>query len=222
MNTRQKGFYRDKEVLASIEEYRVLDTEQICILHFNDLKHGIVKARQRLRKLYLSKKVNRGRDDMAEPYYYYTDRKPYNTNHTVNKNWGIIYLIHKAQKWEHLEVMQSEYPVGNLQADGFLGFVNTFTDKFNFYFIESDRTDSKNKFNKVRLYNELYSSGAYLKEPWVQKTDKFPEILIITDTLGKMERIENHIKNENSEGLRFKVLTFDGIKQELLAAPNKP
>ena len=108
-NARLKGSRRDSIVLASIEEFGVLNTDQIYVLHFSNIKHGIVKARQRLRKLYTTKKVRRGREDIAEPCYYYTGRKPSSVSHIVNRNWGIIYLLNKIRGWEKLQELKSEY-----------------------------------------------------------------------------------------------------------------
>ena len=43
MNTRQKGYYRDRCIVDTIEMFECLNTEQIYYLFFTDIKHGKVK-----------------------------------------------------------------------------------------------------------------------------------------------------------------------------------
>lgn len=218
LNDRLRGFHRDRDVLESIRTYEVLNTEQVYILHFSELRHGLKKARERLRKLYNIKRINRGRLDLTESCYYYDGKRPNGIEHIINRNWGFIYLLHQANQWERMADWRREYSIGPLQADGFLGLHNSFTKMNRYWFVESDRSASNNKFEKIRLYNELYKSDSYLRESWAKLkiTSRFPTVLIVTDTDKKASHIQRLIEQENKENLLFEVITIESIKELLI------
>ncbi len=219
LNLRQIGSRRLKEIKESLETYQALTVEQVAAMHFYKLKSGENKARERLRKLAQTyKSVQSEKLDTSGKLYYFYEKRPQHNSaaHVINRNWGFMWIIRGKKDYQKVVDMDIEYDIGTLVADGFIGLYNAFTGITDYWFIESDRASSKNKFEKIIKYTEYYKSGKYKTEFWAQKTKRFPGILIVTDTISKARRIIELIKKQNTEGLRFTVLTVDEIKESLL------
>lgn len=218
MKTKRKGYYRDNEVKRSIEKFEILSTEQIYVLHFSNIKcieYGLNKTRERMRKM---RGVKKRRLDFRLPTFYYMEGKSKMNNaiHDVNRNWGFIYLIKLHQDKYKFDGLRIEYVIGNVRSDGFLRLCRYIDDKdVVYYFVESDMSGSKNKFDKIGKYNELFRSKGYINEDWVRDVKHFPHVLIVIDGEGKRREIEDKIKKENIEGLEFIVLSVDEIKTRL-------
>jgi len=218
LKTRKKGYYRDNEVKRSIEKFEILSTEQIYVLHFNNIKcveYGLNKTRERMRKM---KGVKKRRLDFRLPTFYYIEGKGKmsNTIHDVNRNWGFIYLIKLHQDKYRFDSLRIEYVIGNVRSDGFLRLVRYIDDKdVVCYFVESDISGSKNKFDKIIKYNELFRSKGYINEDWVSVVRHFPHILIVIDDESKKKEIEDRVEKENVEELEFIILSVDEIKTRL-------
>jgi len=96
--------------------------------------------------------------------------------------------------------------------------------------IESDRVDSRNKFNKIKEYVDIYREGRYKNEFWYKKVRRFPNILIVCDSEKKKDKIieiekrdnikfviyDENIEKEVKLNLKFIVLTVDEIKREVI------
>ena len=235
MTTRQKGYYRDKCIVDIIDEFGVLTTEQVYYLLFSNINYGMVKCRERLRILRNKDKINAVRVDINECNCFYVDRKPNKyLEHDLNRNWGYIYLLryvgdnHKYYKFNEI---RNEYVMcGNiLRPDGIIGFKNYVTNGHKYFFIESDRVESNNKFVKVSNYNEIYKNKLYLNEYWFKLVDRFPHILIVCNSEKKKNKVMKIVEIDNIEynyiengkvknnGLKFIVKTVDEIKLELSA-----
>jgi hypothetical protein len=183
-------------------------------------KYGLVKCRERLRKLVEFKKIQRGRVDISQPAYFYTITKPSLTqlDHVIQRNWAFIWLKMNCKSWEKFNHLENEYVLGSLRADGFCQIENkhNIEQPNKFYFIESDKTGSKNQFNKVKVYNEMYQSKVYLQEYWAEAATKFPFVLVVTDSPTKALKIKASIKQDNKNDIKFQVITLNEIKIELL------
>lgn len=222
MQTRQKGFYRNKEIIFYLTGYfKVLTTEQIYVLffsHIKDFTQGMNKTREVLRKLRKNKSLNLkwNRQDFNEPNYYYFDKKPYNPDHEINRNWGFIYLLNKFKTYHRFNDVRTEYVLGLLQADGFIELRNFVTDKLLCFFIESDIVNSKNKFRKVKKYNDMHVSRIYKKEKWSLEVENFPDILVVTDSAKRVDTLNKYVEKENKRDLIFEIIYVEDIKKMIL------
>lgn len=219
MKTKEKGFYRKKEMIVYLRDYfKVLTTTQFYLLFFGDVRHGLIKTREVLRKMRLDKNIiglKFSRQDFSQDNYYYFDRKPYNPNHAINRSWGIIYLLNKFKLYHRFSDVKIEYVLGDLQADGFLELRNYVSGRLLCWFIESDIGSSKNRFNKVVKYGDMKVSGIYKRERWVGNTDYFPDVLVVTDSEKRVNLLERYVKSDNKVGIDFKVVSVGMIKREL-------
>jgi hypothetical protein len=220
LNLRQVGSQRLNDIKNSLETYQALTVEQVMAMHFRDLKYGGNKARERLQKLSQTyKSVQKERLDTSGKLYYFYEKRPQHNSaaHVINRNWGFLYLTQGKKDYEKVVDLDAEYNLDMLVADGFLGLHNTFTGVTDYWFIESDKASSKNKFEKVLKYTEYYKSGKYKLEHWASKTKRFPGVLIVTDSATKAKRILGLIEKQNAERIRFKVITVEDIKTEIMS-----
>lgn len=213
MNQRLKGSRRDKEILQAIEDYGVLNTEQVKALFFSDIQSGLRKAQERLYKLHKRDRLNRCRFEDG-PYCYYRERKPKTLEHLLGLNWVRIWVLKNCRTWDKIHSFNYEQDYGVLRTDGFVAINNLFTKKYRFVFLEMDR--GFNKFDKVAKYCKLYTTGKYESWWWAALAERFPEILIVTATPGREKRILDMVKKQNTAGLEFKVQLLENIRKEVL------
>lgn len=211
-----KGYHRDNAVLEAIHACKALDTEQVRVLLFTGQKHSRRKAQERLQRLHSLGKVNRWRPGPEHPYIYYPDKKHGRIEHLVMLNWVYCWTARGLQSWEKIYRWDYEQNYGILQCDAFATVKNTVTGKLVFGFVELDRAESGNTFDKVKKYCDLYEAGGYEKWWWVDLADKFPEIVIVTTSLARERSIRFLIQKENRCNLRFKVFQLDEIKKEAM------
>lgn len=219
-NLRQVGSQRLREIKDSLETYQALTVEQVVVMHFRGLKYGGNKARERLQKLSQTyKSVQKEVLDTSGKLYYFYERRPLHNSadHVINRNWGFIYLLRGRKDFQKVVDLDTEYDLDVLRADGFVGLFNTFTGDTDYWFIESDKASSKNKFEKIIKYTQYYKTGKYKLEHWHKKTKRFPGVLIVTDTSQKAIKILELIEKQNTEGIRFKVLTVEEIKEQIMS-----
>ena len=217
MNNRMKGFYRDKAIIRAVEQYKCLNTEQIQCLLFGNMKSGLRKCQQRLKRLTDRGKLKRWRYDLEEPYAYYITRLE-QMEHTILLNWSIIWIKTNLKSWEEIYSFEYEvkkYPM--IRPDAFVAIENKITSKFKFIYIEMDRAESANRFDKVRKYNDLYESNKFKGEWWVKLTKRFPPIILVTTEMKRLKKIEKHIERENRNGLEFIACLVDDLRKEVLS-----
>lgn len=210
-NQRARGYYRDKAILEAIDARICLDTLQVMSLYFN-FPQGRRKAQERLLKLYQRKKVSRERTPDGYAYYY---QRPGPLMHTIGVNWVRIWFEKCLKSWEQLTHWNYEQDYGLLRADGFAAIKNTVTGKHSFHFVEFDRATTP--FDKVEKYCKLYDTEGYRGRWWVNYTDRFPKVLVVTTSPGRMENIKHLIKENNSARIQFDVRLLNDIKKEVLA-----
>jgi hypothetical protein len=214
MNLVQKGCCRDKEIIKTLENKRALNTKQIAVLFF-DFKTGYKKAQQRMTILHKRKRVKRKQVSKNEPYVYYVGNKPGLLEHLIATNWVYIWFLKRLANWEELWYWDYEKKCDALRYDAFCGIYNSVVKENKFWFVEVDRSD--NDFDKVQKYNKLYSTQGYKNFWWVQKTKRFPSILIVTEQYNRLEKIKDLILRNNTNGLRFKVMLLSEIIEEAIA-----
>lgn len=206
------GSRRDKIIIDLIQSRKALDTEQVRMIAFKDMRSGRRKAQERLQKLYTRQRVKRLRLEPNSPYIYYDGKKHGRVEHLISLNWIRIWIEQNIKGWETLQRWDYEFDHGILQADGFAVIKNTVTDKLRFMFVEMDR--SENTFNKVVKYNDLYESENY--SWWGQYADRFPPILVVTESTLRLRNIMECIGRDNRNGLQFEVYLLDFLKEAIL------
>jgi hypothetical protein len=225
INLRQKGSCRDRRILEAIAERQALDADQVRALFFGRMEYGQRKAQERLQKLFATEKIRR--DETVKPFAYFAGEKSAQLTHRLGVNWARIWLEYGCSTWEKLHSFSYEQDYGVLRADGFAAIKNTVSGKFHFAFVEYDRSIS-NAFDKAAKYCKLFDSGKYSSWWWVELTDRFPPVLVVTTSPARKGKILEAIKKENSAGLEFRVMLLDEVKKEVMGtwtqsgkAPNK-
>jgi hypothetical protein len=206
-NPRQRGSNRDNQIMLTLEEHKALTTEQITALLFR-FAYGQRKAQERLLKLYQRGNVSRSKLNGSYAYYF---ERPGQLEHLIGVNWIRIWLQVTCASWEKVESFSYEMKYRELRTDGFAAIKNTVTGKHRFCFIEYDRTVN-NTFDKVPKYGKLYTSGNYATSWWVELTNRFPAILVVSEK--RAEQIRKIVKEQNSAGLEFKAYSLDEIRKE--------
>lgn len=206
MNKVAKGYDRDNSIVATVEELGALTTQQIYLLHFNDIKTGLRKAQERLGKLTNAGRLKRVR---VEGQYVYFVHKPGLIEHTIDLNWVYIWLKSRLSAYQTMEwEREPDYEI--LRADALVSTFNKITTRYSFMFVELDR--GFNRFDKIAKYNALYNSGKYAGKWWVKHTDSFPAILCVARTTERAELIHRTIVADNTHNLRFDVRVLSDIR----------
>lgn len=212
MSNHQKGYLRDRSILAAVDEQGCLDTEQIRLMFFRDLKYGRRIAQKRLRSLCGRGFLSRGRESTEHPYFYYAGRRSGQVSHRLGINWVRLWMERGLKNWDKVHSFAYEQDYGILRTDGFVAIKNKVTGKLSFYFVEFDNALSGNEFDKVAKYNALYERlpAAW----WVEFTDRFPAIIMVTTSAARAEAIRARIGKENVNGLEFRVYELGYIRGE--------
>jgi len=114
-----------------------------------------------------------------------------------------------------LHSFEREVAHKTLRPDALICVRGTWTDSFSFFYGEFDIAESGHDFaEKVKRYNNFYSSGEYLKMWWVPLAKRFPVIRVVTT--GKIDSIQKKITHENVNNLEFQVFSLDQVKEECL------
>lgn len=207
VNNRRLGYCRDNAILEAVDQRRALETDQVRALLF-PFKAGQRKAQDRLLKLFQRNRL--GREKLESGYAYFREA-PGKLAHTVGVNWVRLWFEKQAKSWEQVR-WEYEADYGILRCDGFAAIRNIPTGKFRFFFVEYDR--GTNVFDKVQKYNYLYASAGYMGRWWVDITERFPAILVVTEAGEK--RIHEMIRMENEHGLEFIVKNVTDIRKEVI------
>lgn len=214
-NPKSKGLKRDRLILQTIEEWGVLDTQQVQAMFFHNMAYGQRKSQERLLKLYRQGKLNRARGEDCYCYYL-NDKPPGMVKHLLATNWVRLWFLQQCASWEILQSWTYEQDYRILRADGFASIKNNMTGKFRFAFVEMDR--ATNSFNKAVLYNKLFGQQDkhLLGKWWFALTDVFPTILIVTTTNTRKNAIQGQIESQNKNNLVFTVKLLDDIQKEVM------
>lgn len=184
----QKGSRRDNQIVSLINRLQALDTEQVRALVFPGMACGRRKAQERLQKLHARGRLNRWRPAPELPYIYFTGKKHGRLEHLIALNWVYCWMVRSVKSWEEVCRWDYEQDYGMLQADAFCVIRNTVTGKLRMWFVELDRAESGNLFDKAQKYCDLYESERYASWWWAELADRFPGVLTVT-TAASRERI---------------------------------
>lgn len=214
-NPKLKGLKRDNLLLQTIEDWRVLNTQQVQAMFFNKMKYGKRKSQDVLLRLHRRGKLNRSRGDDCY-YYYLTGKPPGMIKHLLATNWVRLWFQQQCPSWERLHswVYEQDYKI--LRADGFAAVKNVMTGKYRFTFVEMDR--ATNSFNKVQIYNKLFDhqDKHLLHWWWFALTEVFPTILIVTTSPTSKNAIQGQIEALNKNKLVITVELLDNIQKEVM------
>jgi hypothetical protein len=212
MNNAQRGYLRDREVVALVRRLGAVNTDQVRALMFR-FPTGLRKAQERLSVLVERGELNRCRIAPNEPYVYYIGRRPAQLEHKVMISWAYAHIVTNLASWECLEEWRQEDVCGELRCDAVAGIHIKPTGEWRFVFVEADGGD--NSFDKVSLYNRLYESQAYLGSWWAERASRFPSILVVTHSEGRKRTVLERIRRENVNNLRWEVVTVGEVEEHV-------
>lgn len=162
---------RDKEIIRNIERFRVMDRDSIAELHFSNLKEPCKACNNVLLRLVRDNHIERS--TKFTPYVYMTsDSQIKKTSQKIQHYLAILETYKEIIKTGVTEGFLVEPRFGNkgtVEPDIFLRYRGTS------FFIEIQRTvySEKQMNEKIDRYVELFHQNTL---------DKFPHVLIITDT----------------------------------------
>ena len=218
MNNHQKGYRRVREIVEAVDRCGVLDAVQIELLIYGGRSESNKRQAQRkLQKLHKLRRLNRGRVAVSQPYHYYTGKAPGQPEHRLATNWIYLWMLKNLKNWETLHSFDYEPDYKLLRADALASVKNKVTGKFLFYFIEADL--SHNPFDKVKKYNDLYASERYAGSWWVNLADRFPAVIVATESESRLKAIQKAVDEENVHGLEFRAYLLDHLKEVCRGCP---
>lgn len=211
MNNHQKGYRRDRDVIDTIFEYRILDTPLLQLLCYPSYR----VAQRRLKILCDKQKISRARESIDQPYYYFLERRS-QALHAVGINYARVYLQTIKKGAYCLEKCEYEPDYGFIRPDAVISFASTgIKEDYHTYFIEFDQSSRNHStFDKVKKYTQLHDAPKLWANEWWAR-EFFPDIFIVTETEERLKVIESQIKRDNKNNLVFKVKLLDKIKEEL-------
>lgn len=117
--------------------------------------------------------LNRTRDGIHGEYIYYTKRKPKQLAHALllSETYKHIHRLF------HIVAFDTEVPMDNVRADGFVAYVDKKTSKNRISFIEVEISQNSLK-DKIEKYEVLEMTKKY-KE--YKDFPKMPSLIIVTD-----------------------------------------
>ncbi len=210
-----KCYHRDNAISQAVERHGVLNAEQVESMFFNGLSCGKRIAQRRLKRLHDTKRLKRGRMTFDQPYYYYLGKAPGQVEHRLGVNWVYIWIIKQLKSWEILHSLEYEVDYKTFRMDALVTVRNKVTGKLKLFYIEMDRSD--NNFNKVQQLNQFYQTKKYLSAWWVATADRFPAIIVATETEKRYRHIQTKIKEENAGGLEFQLYLLSELREECLS-----
>ncbi len=217
----RKGYHRVRMIKEAVERHGVLDTYMVELLFYSKRKDSLRAAQDRLQKMHKKGLLNRSRESFDQPYYYYQGKRPGQPEHQLGVNWMYLWILSSLKSWESIHSIAYEQDYGQVRTDAFVAIKNA-ADKarpFKFYFLEFDRAGSGNDFDKVKRYRDLYLSENYLSHWWAPLADRFPAVLVATDTPARARALRKRIHKDVDEYTpEFRVYELDVLRGECYAA----
>lgn len=215
MNQVQRGCDRDRRIVAVVEEWGCLTADQVAALVFAG-PNARRLARGRLKRLADKGDLARVRPSLDLGYCYYVGKKPGRLEHLVAVNWVRLWLGRRLASWEAAERWDYEPDLGVVRPDGLFAARNTVRGTLRLWFVEMERAAGDNRFAKVIKYTEMYQSGAYLKAWWCAEAERFPLVLVVTDSPTRAATARAAVESENKAGLRWDIRLLAEVQGEVL------
>lgn len=208
------GIYRDRLITETVYKMRCLNTLQIELMFFSNLKPMSAKrqCQNSCRRLVEREKLNKIRLIKDECNIYYA--KSYDhIEHIVMANWMLLWYK-LSNKIIHFEYEKNNFQV--VKPDIYAVTYNPWIKEnpYDSVCFEMDKTVT-NEFDKVLKYNKLYENKVY--DEWAIKCAKFPKIIITTTSKNRFNHIKDKIIKQNKYGHRYNVLLLDDLKEECIS-----
>ena len=223
-----KGCRRDKLIREAIDRHGALDTDMVHLMFFRDISTGRRTAQLRLKRLHERGYIRRARESFDQPYYYFTGKKSGQLEHRLGVNWVYLWLLLSLKSWETLHCFDYELDYKTLRADAFTAVKNKVNKDtpFKFYFIEFDRAESGNKFDKFEKYSDLFQSERYMEYNtwWIPLASRFPVVLIVTTNSARARALREQAKQYADPKLypEFRIYELSEIQEECYYAGITP
>lgn len=212
MNNMQKCLNRDAAIVSLLHTHSVMCTEQIAALLFRGQRYPLVSCRRRLRSLTQHGRISRRRFAPYASNVYCVDGWPRQWEHRLGINWAYCWLRQQLKPGEALATWQTPYYSGSIRPDALWEVVSREGSQFGF--LELDR--GTNKFDKVTLYNDYYSGAEYQLETWAARAERFPQVLVVTTTPARRNRILRAVAADNARALRFETILFSTVRSSVV------
>ena len=177
------GSRRDRLIREAVERHGVLDTDMVQLMFFRGMSTGRRGAQHRLKILCDKGYLRRARESFDQPFYYFVGKMSGQLEHRLGVNWVYLWLLLSLKSWETLHCFDYEIDYKVLRADAFAAVKNKVNKErpFKFYYVEFDRAESGNKFDKFDKYTGLFQSERYMEYYtwWLPLADRFPAVIII-------------------------------------------
>lgn len=177
--SRTLGSLYDKQIYKFVEQHRII-TPQLCAAKFYPgRKYSLMIAQKKLRRLYKKKRFKRFASDIRGYYVYHID--PIRQwEHAEMLCWTYLWVESKLAAEEKLVHFETEKDYGFMRPDAVIGIQSG--EKIRYIFIEIDRAEWRNEFDKVPKYCRLFEEKGQPKD--------FPMILIVTNQTTRLETIK--------------------------------
>ena len=220
-DSRAAGKTRDAAILRAVEQCKFISRDQVQALVFGHNYRQ--KCCDRLLRLYKSKRLKRKRVDVAESFVYFLPGEKWNqkAEHYLAVNWVYIALVKQIKSWFKLQAFVREYfcridDNNHLVADSLAVLANKTTKALKPVFVELDRGQSNNEFDKVQKYGALYKSKAWVPSWWAKPDAdgryRFPRVLVVTD---RPVNVQEAIGRDNAAGIRFSVVSLEDVRRDI-------
>ncbi|UKL30054.1 replication-relaxation family protein [Bacillus phage PK2] len=177
---------RDREILNSLRQFRVLDRDQLISIHFNELKQPVVTCNRIMKRLQLNGHVEVNKN--VRPYDYFPSQSPIKkTSGKLSHFKAIADFVIEARKFGRVSEYEVEVKLGKkgtVEPDLFMLWNGTpfFVEVQNSYF------NQKQMSKKLERYEDYYSSGLWKELHWQPANKKyFPYVLIVADRPYSLE-----------------------------------
>jgi hypothetical protein len=201
LNNQKLCAQRDSAILDAIETCGVIDTDQLTRLLFN-FPSGKRKCQDRMKSLHDRNLVKRTRLSLDSPTIYHQGELPGKVKHSLALTWVYLWMMKRPGEilltWDTEELKEF-----GLRVDALCSTKILMTKEIRWYCIELDRYSvSRNRFNKVSIYDELYKKegkiGSYLMKK-LGNPERFPKIIFITDSLKRSQSIKELIRKSETK-----------------------
>jgi hypothetical protein len=171
---------RDKKIIESLQDFKMLDRDQLIELHFGDVKDSVSSCNKVLKRLQRDGHIDC--DTSRRPFHYFPIPTVVKKDSQKAFHFkAIADVVIEAKKAGNLTVYEVEPKLGEkgtVEPDLFMCW-----NKIPL-FVEVQRTFNSKKYmtDKIEKYQEYYESEKWKELHWQQPNKKyFPYILVITN-----------------------------------------
>ncbi len=184
---------RDKDILESLRQFRVLNRDQIIELHFKGLKQDVTTCNRVMRRLQLLGEVDVDRN--VRPYVYFPNPTTVSKNSSKLKHFrAIADVVIEAKALGEVRELEVEPKLGNkgtVEPDLFMIWNNTP------FFVEV-QTANVQKSNymtkKLERYENYFLSNHWKTLHWQRPSKSvFPYVLIISQHSYQLKDTPFHV-----------------------------